>query len=49
MFIRKDLEVRLAIWGGSIVENVVQALARIIIGEQMIRINERYKTCLDCS
>ena len=35
-----------SIWGGSIVENVVQALARIIIGEQMIRINERYKPVL---
>lgn len=35
-----------SIWGGSIVENVVQALARIVIGEQMIRINERYKPVL---
>ena len=35
-----------SVWGGSIVENVVQALARIVIGEQMIRINERYKPVL---
>lgn len=35
-----------SVWGGSIVENVVQALARIIIGEQMVRINERYKPVL---
>jgi len=34
------------IWGGSVVENVVQALARIIVGEQMIAINERYKPVL---
>ena len=35
-----------SLWGGAVVENVVQALARIIIGEQMIRINERYKPVL---
>jgi DNA polymerase len=34
------------IWGGSVVENVVQALARIIVGEQMIAINEKYKPVL---
>jgi DNA polymerase len=34
------------IWGGSVVENVVQALARIIIGEQMIAINDKYKPVL---
>lgn len=34
------------IWGGSVVENIVQALARIIIGEQMIRIAEQYKPVL---
>jgi DNA polymerase I-like protein with 3'-5' exonuclease and polymerase domains len=28
------------LWGGVVVENVVQALARIIIGEQMIALNE---------
>ena len=35
-----------SIWGGTVVENVVQALARIIVGEQMIKINERYRVCL---
>lgn len=35
-----------SIWGGSVVENVVQALARIIVGEQMIKINERYRVAL---
>jgi DNA polymerase len=34
------------IWGGVIVENVVQALAKIIVGEQMLRINQRYKVVL---
>jgi DNA polymerase len=31
-----------SLWGGSLVENVVQALARIVVGEQMIKIKERY-------
>ena len=34
------------IWGGVVVENVVQALAKIIVGEQMLRINQRYKVSL---
>jgi DNA polymerase len=28
------------IWGGAVVENVVQALARIIVGEQMVKLNK---------
>ena len=35
-----------SIWGGSVVENVVQALARIIVGEQMIKINDTYPVVL---
>lgn len=35
-----------SIWGGSVVENIVQALARIIVGEQMIKINARYRPVL---
>jgi DNA polymerase len=31
------------VWGGAVVENVCQALARIVIGEQMIRVSKRYK------
>ena len=31
------------IYGGKVVENVCQALARIIIGEQMLRIAKRYR------
>lgn len=36
----------ISIWGGAVVENVVQALARIIVGAQMIEINEYYKVAL---
>jgi len=35
-----------SVWGGVVVENVVQALAKIIVGEQMLRINQRYKVAL---
>ena len=31
-----------SIWGGTLVENVVQALARIVVGEQMLEVNKRY-------
>ena len=34
------------IWGGTIVENVVQALARIIVGEQMLQIRKKYRVSL---
>lgn len=30
------------IYGGKVVENVCQALARIVIGEQMLKINKKY-------
>lgn len=36
----------ISIWGGSVVENVVQALARIIVGDQMLEINEKYPVVL---
>ena len=45
-FFYKSRRGRIPIWGGSVVENVVQALARIIVGEQMIAINEKYKPVL---
>jgi hypothetical protein len=35
-----------SIWGGAVVENVVQALARIIVGEQMMKLNARYRPVL---
>jgi len=37
---------KVSIWGGSVVENVVQALARIIVAEQMLRLRERYRPVL---
>jgi len=30
------------LWGGALVENVVQALARIVVGQQMLKIKKRY-------
>jgi len=37
---------RVGIWGGSVVENIVQALARIVIGEQMVNISHKYRPAL---
>ena len=37
---------KVSIWGGGVVENVVQALARIVVGEQMLKINQRYRVAL---
>jgi DNA polymerase len=34
------------IYGGKVVENVCQALARCVVGEQMLRIAKRYKVVL---
>ncbi len=36
----------ISIWGGAIVENIVQALARIIVGQQMLKLRERYRPVL---
>jgi DNA polymerase len=35
-----------SIWGGAMTENIVQALARIIVGEQMLDLCERYPPVL---
>ena len=35
-----------SIWGGAVVENVVQALARIVVGTQMCEINHEYRVAL---
>ena len=45
-FIYKSRRGQIHLWGGAVVENVVQALARCIIGEQMIEINEKYPVVL---
>jgi len=45
-FVYKSRKGDITIWGGSVVENVVQALARIIVGEQMLHINEKYRPVL---
>jgi len=37
---------KVGIYGGKVVENVCQALARCVIGEQMLRISKRYQPVL---
>lgn len=44
--IYKSRKGEVSIWGGSVVENVVQALARCVIGEQMLMIAECYRPAL---
>jgi DNA polymerase len=39
-------EKNVKLYGGKLVENVVQALARIIVGEQMLRIAKKYRPVL---
>ena len=34
------------IYGAKLIENVTQALARIIVGQQMLRIAKRYKVVM---
>jgi hypothetical protein len=34
------------IWGGAVVENIVQGLARCVVAEQMLMIAERYRPSL---
>jgi hypothetical protein len=35
-----------SIWGGALTENWTQALARVVVGEQMLLIARKYKTVL---
>jgi DNA polymerase len=45
-YVYKSRKGVVGIWGGATVENLVQALARIIVGEQMLKIKERYRPVL---
>ena len=45
-YVYKSRRGEIPLWGGSIVENVVQALARIVVGEQMLAIQQRYRVVL---
>ena len=45
-FTYKSRQGTISIWGGSVVENVVQALARIVIGEQMIKCKTKLRPVL---
>jgi DNA polymerase len=45
-YVYKSRKGIVGIWGGAMVENIVQALARIIVGEQMLKIKERYRPVL---
>lgn len=41
-----DIDKMTRIYGGKVVENCVQALARIVVTEQMLEISKRYKVAL---
>lgn len=45
-YVYKSRKGPVSLWGGSLVENVVQALARIVVGEQMLDIQKRYRVAL---
>ena len=45
-YIYKSRKGTTSIWGGAMVENIVQALARIIVGEQMLMIREKFRPVL---
>jgi DNA polymerase len=45
-YVYKSRRGQIGIWGGAVVENIVQALARIVIGEQMIQIHKKYRPVL---
>jgi hypothetical protein len=41
-----DIDKMTRIYGGKVVENVTQALARVVVTDQMLRISKRYKIAL---
>jgi DNA polymerase I-like protein with 3'-5' exonuclease and polymerase domains len=45
-FVYKSRRGDVSLWGGSVVENVVQALARIVVSDQMLAVNEKYRPVL---
>jgi DNA polymerase I-like protein with 3'-5' exonuclease and polymerase domains len=45
-YVYKSRKGPVSLWGGSLVENVVQALARIVVGEQMLKVHKRYRVAL---
>jgi DNA polymerase len=45
-YVYKSRKGEVSIWGGAVVENVVQALARIIVGEQMLSTRVHYRPVL---
>jgi len=45
-YVYKSRRGQIGIWGGAVVENIVQALARIVIGEQMLQIHKKYRPVL---
>ena len=45
-YVYKSRKGPVSLWGGSLVENVVQALARIVVGEQMLEIQKRHRVAL---
>ena len=45
-YVYKSRKGEINLWGGAVVENVVQALARIIVGEQMLTISDHYPIAL---
>jgi DNA polymerase I-like protein with 3'-5' exonuclease and polymerase domains len=45
-YVYKSRRGEIHLWGGAVVENIVQALARCIIGEQMVEIHEKYPVVL---
>ena len=45
-YVYKSRRGKINIWGGAMTENIVQAVARIVIGDQMVAVNERYRPAL---
>lgn len=42
----KSRKGKISVWGGTIVENIIQALARCVVAEQMLSISKRYRPAL---